>query len=58
MEKKNPYMPKRLHIRKSTISELNEFLALAHICFSARHRGSFDCSILGARLARITAFLM
>ena len=58
MEKKNPYMPSGRHIRKSTVSELNEFLASAHICFSARHRGSVDCSVLGARLARITAFLM
>ena len=28
------------HIRKFTVFELYEFLASAHICFSARHRGS------------------
>lgn len=37
---KNPYMHMDQHIRKFTVSELYEFLASAHICFSARHRGS------------------
>ena len=47
-------MPWFRHIRKSTISlSYMSFWRYAHICFSARHRGSLGCSAHEARLARI-----